>query len=197
MLYWSLVAGAYVFGSLSSAILLCKLMGYPDPRTGGSGNPGATNILRLHGKGAAMITLIGDLLKGLAPVAIARAMDAPPEIVAATGVAAFLGHLFPLFFGFRGGKGIATFIGAMAGYSWLLGAGFMSIWLLVAVTFRYSSLSALVSATASPILVSLLLPGPSYLLATSFMVLLIFWRHRPNIQKLLAGTERKIGAKAE
>lgn len=190
---WGLVALAYLLGSLSSAVLVCRALGQPDPRLSGSGNPGATNVLRQVGKGAAAATLAGDLLKGLLPVALARLAEAPDPVVAATGLAAFLGHLYPVFFQFRGGKGVATFIGVLLGTLWPVAAVFAACWLLVAALFRYSSLAALSASVASlPAAWWLAAPAP-VLLALGVMVLLLLWRHQDNIRRLLAGTESRIG----
>jgi acyl phosphate:glycerol-3-phosphate acyltransferase len=194
-LYLILVGLAYLFGSISLALVLCRIAGYPDPRWQGSGNPGATNILRLYGKKAAAITLAGDLLKGLLPVLIGRALHAPDMILAGMGVAAFLGHLYPIFFQFKGGKGVATFIGILYGLAWQAGVAFMLVWIVIAATFRYSSLSALVATALSPVLVFISVPSYAYLAATLLMAGFIFWRHQANIRKLLTGTERKIGSK--
>ena len=194
-LYLILVGLAYLFGSISSAIVLCWIAGYPDPRRQGSGNPGASNILRLYGKKAAAITLAGDLLKGLLPVLIGRALQVPEVILAGMGVAAFLGHLYPIFFQFEGGKGVATFIGILYGLAWPAGVAFMLVWIVTAATFRYSSLSALVATALSPVLVFIMVPSYAYLTATLLMAGLIFWRHQANIRRLLSGTERKIGSK--
>lgn len=194
-LYLILVSLAYLFGSISSAIVLCRIAGYPDPRRQGSGNPGASNILRLYGKKAAAITLAGDLLKGLLPLLIGRALQVPEVILASMGVAAFLGHLYPIFFQFEGGKGVATFIGILYGLAWPAGVAFMLVWIVIAATFRYSSLSALVATALSPGLVFIMIPSYAYLTATLLMAGFIFWRHQANIRKLLTGTERKIGSK--
>ncbi|HEX2245845.1 MAG TPA: glycerol-3-phosphate 1-O-acyltransferase PlsY [Gammaproteobacteria bacterium] len=194
-LYLILVGLAYLFGSISSAIILCRIAGYPDPRRQGSGNPGASNILRLYGKKAAAITLAGDLLKGLLPLLIGRALQVPEVILASLGVAAFLGHLYPIFFQFEGGKGVATFIGILYGLAWPAGVAFMLVWVVIAATFRYSSLSALVATALSPALVFISVPSYAYLTATLLMAGFIFWRHQANIRKLLSGTERKIGSK--
>ncbi|HEX2201373.1 MAG TPA: glycerol-3-phosphate 1-O-acyltransferase PlsY [Gammaproteobacteria bacterium] len=194
-LYLILVGLAYLFGSISSAIILCRIAGYPDPRRQGSGNPGASNILRLYGKKAAAITLAGDLLKGLLPLLIGRALQVPEVILASLGVAAFLGHLYPIFFQFEGGKGVATFIGILYGLAWPAGVAFMLVWVVIAATFRYSSLSALVATALSPVLIFITVPSYAYLTATLLMAGFIFWRHQANIRKLLSGTERKIGSK--
>ncbi len=189
-----IVAG-YLVGSLASAVLVCRIMGLPDPRTEGSGNPGATNVLRLGGKKAALITLLGDCLKGLLPVLCADWLGRPAEVIALTGFAAFLGHIFPVFFGFKGGKGVATALGVIAGYSLALAGISVLMWVLVALLFRYSSLAALVAASAAPGFAAWLLPGWSQAAAIALMAGLLFWRHQANIQRLLAGKEPRIGKK--
>ena len=170
-------------------------MGIADPRTTGSNNPGATNVLREGGKKAAVITLLGDMLKGLIPVLIAVQLDMPDEVIAATGLAAFLGHLYPLYYGFKGGKGVATILGVLLGTHWLLGLGTIAIWLGMAATFRYSSLSALVAASASPVLAWYIIQSPIITVCIAIMAALLVWRHRSNIKKLLTGLEDKIGSK--
>lgn len=185
----------YLLGSVSTAIITCKLMGLPDPRTIGSKNPGATNVLRSGGKKAAAITLIGDMLKGLIPTLLAVLISAPNEAVAAAGLSAFLGHLYPIYYGFKGGKGVATLLGVLIGSQWLVGLGTIAIWLLMAFTFKYSSLSALVAALCSPVLMWFTTESTIMSLATVIMTLLLFWRHRSNIANLLAGNESKIGSK--
>ncbi len=191
------IFAAYLIGSFSSAVVVCKVMGLSDPREGGSNNPGATNVLRLHGKPAAIITLAGDLLKGLLPILIGKMIGVPHTILAFMGLAAFLGHLYPVFFGFEGGKGIATFIGVIFGFAWQVGAVFMITWFIIAKLFKFSSLAALVGSLVSILAVSFFLPLPYYLIVMVIMVILIFWRHKANIEKLMAGTESKIGEKAE
>ena len=146
-----LVPAGYLFGSISAAIIVCRLMGLPDPRTEGSRNPGATNVARLGGKKAAALTLAGDMLKGLLPVLAAHALQAGPLVLALTALAAFLGHLYPVFFGFQGGKGVATALGVTFGLHWMIGLLTAATWLATALLFRYSSLSALVAClTALP-----------------------------------------------
>ena len=185
----------YLLGSVSTAIITCKLMGLADPRTVGSNNPGATNVLREGGKKAAAITLFGDMLKGLIPVLIAVILDMPDEVIAATGVAAFLGHLYPVFYGFKGGKGVATILGVLLGIHWQLGLGTILIWLAMAFTFRYSSLSALVAAAGSPVL-SWFITGSQVITASvAVMATILIWRHRSNIKNLLSGKEDRIGSK--
>lgn len=183
---------AYLLGSISSAVIVSRAMGFPDPREVGSGNPGATNVLRLGGKSAAALTLLGDILKGLIPVAAARLFTPEPWVIALVGLAAFLGHLFPIFFRFRGGKGVATGLGVYLGLSPWLGLGLVVTWLLVAALTRYSSLAALVAAALSPLYIWYLMPETAYLLVGLVMAVLLLWRHRTNISKLLAGTESKI-----
>ncbi len=184
---------AYLLGSLSSAVIVARLLGLKDPREVGSGNPGATNVLRYGGKVAAIATLIGDLMKGVVAVLIAQAMDASAAIVAATMVAAFLGHLFPIFFGFKGGKGVATALGVYLAANIWVGLAITGSWIALAVVTRYSSLAALVATALSPLYVWYWLRDPAYIIGSTVLVAILFWRHRANIQRLLAGTEAKIG----
>jgi glycerol-3-phosphate acyltransferase PlsY len=192
-----LVLGGYLFGSISTAILTCHLMGLPDPRSEGSGNPGATNVLRLGGKTAAFLTLSGDMLKGLVPVLIAQALHASPLVQSATALAAFLGHLYPVFFGFRGGKGVATALGVAFGLYWLAGLSVTGIWLLMAFVFRISSLSALTAMLMAPVCFWLLKPEPAFIGVMVVITLMLFWRHRTNIRDLLNGTEGKIELRSD
>lgn len=189
MIEWLVVPVAYFIGSISSAILICRLMGLPDPREQGSGNPGATNVMRFGGKKAAAITLLGDLLKGLIPVYVAQLINAPVELIALTGLAAFLGHLYPVFFGFKGGKGVATSIGVLLGFSYLLGLAFVVTWLLMYKVGKISSLSALIASVLSPVYAWYIV-GDSYITgAALIMMLLLLWRHKSNIKRLLDGQE--------
>ena len=190
-----LVILAYLAGSLANAVIVCRALGLGDPREQGSGNPGATNVLRLYGRTAALLTLCGDVLKGLVPVLVLRYLQAPDVFIAAAGLAAFSGHLYPVFFSFRGGKGVATLIGVLFGFHWLLGAAFIATWLLVALLSRYSSLAAIIAALATPLYCWLILAGAPYVTAASLMSALLVWRHRLNIRKLLNGTEDKISFK--
>jgi acyl phosphate:glycerol-3-phosphate acyltransferase len=190
----TLILAAYLLGSLASAIIVCKLMGRGDPRLDGSGNPGATNVLRLHGKKAGIYALLGDLLKGVVPVLVARYLDSSDGVIALTGLAAFIGHLFPVFFGFKGGKGVATLLGVLVAIHWLLGLLFALTWITVAKLSRYSSLAGILSAILAPGFAWLVLPDPAYTVCTLIMSALLLWRHRPNILKLLAGTESRIGS---
>ena len=187
-----LVVGGYLFGSISTAIIVCRLMGLPDPRTEGSRNPGATNVARLGGKKAAALTLAGDMLKGLIPVLIAHSLQADPTILAATALAAFLGHLYPVFFGFQGGKGVATALGVIYGLYWPVGLLTTGIWLAMAIVFRYSSLAALTAILLTPLGFMWLLPERPIVIAMVVLTVLLFWRHRSNITNLLSGEEGKI-----
>ena len=187
-----LIAGGYLFGSISTAIIVCKLMGLPDPRTTGSRNPGATNVARLGGKKAAALTLAGDMLKVLVPVLIAHALHASQTILAATALAAFLGHLSPVFFGFQGGKGVATALGVIYGLYWPVGLLTTGIWLAMAIVFRYSSLAALTAILLTPLGFLWLLPQRPIIIAMVVLAALLYWRHRSNIANLLSGKEGKI-----
>lgn len=195
-MHWWLIPLGYLVGSLSSAVLVCAALGHADPRQSGSGNPGATNVLRQHGKGAAALTLAGDLLKGLLPLLLARGLGASETLLAWLALAAFCGHLYPVFFQFRGGKGVATFIGALLGLSLPVAAAFLAVWLALAAALRYSSLSALGASLACLPVAWWLGQSPAVLSALGVMVVLIFWRHRGNIRKLIAGTESRIGRRS-
>jgi len=195
---------AYLLGSLSFAVIVSRVMGLNDPRTYGSKNPGATNVLRSGSKAAAVVTLLLDALKGWLPVVLVRwygrhwGLD--DGTLALVGLAAFLGHLYPVFFRFQGGKGVATALGVLFGVDAFLGLAAGAIWLLMAVVFRYSSLSSLTAAVAAP-LVYVLASGTAWyaetpvLLALVAMAALLVYRHRENIQRLLAGTESRLGQK--
>lgn len=187
-----IVVAAYLIGSLASAVIVGRLLGTGDPRAQGSGNPGATNMLRIGGKKAGALTLVGDMLKGLIAVLIARAIGAGAEVQALAAGAAFVGHLFPVFFGFRGGKGVATALGALLGLQWTVGLLVVGTWLAMAALFRISSLAALVAAAAAPIYMWWLRPEPPFIIASVFMTVLLYWRHRSNIRNLIDGTEGRI-----
>lgn len=189
-----LIISGYALGSVSSAVLISALLQLPDPRKGGSKNPGTTNMLRLGGKKAAALTLLGDMLKGFIPVAVAHGLNAQPGIVAATGLAAFLGHLYPIFLNFKGGKGVATLLGVCLGLSWKVGLAACATWVLGAVLFHISSLGALASALLAPFYVWLFMADPPTLVAVTLMSTLLYWRHRSNIYGLITGTEGKISA---
>ena len=186
---------AYLIGSVSSAIIVCKLMGLPDPRSTGSNNPGTTNVLRIGNKKAAVLTLVGDVLKGVIPVVLAKILVGEAAIVAACGMAAFLGHLYPVFFGFKGGKGVATAAGIFCGLNMLMAVGIIITWLVVALVSRYSSLAAILSAFAAPIFTFYMHPGQYYLALSVGISAFLVWRHRANISRLLAGEEGKINLK--
>lgn len=191
-LEYSLIIFAYLFGSISTAIVVCKLMGLPDPRSEGSGNPGATNVLRVGGKKPAAITLFGDFIKGLIPVLVAKSLNMTDQVLALTGIAAFLGHLYPIFFHFRGGKGVATMLGVLLGFSLWVGLATAGTWLFVAKVLKISSLSALVATLLAPFYVWWFAPSNELIAVTVVMTALLYWRHRSNIQNLLSGTEKKI-----
>jgi glycerol-3-phosphate acyltransferase PlsY len=194
------VLAAYLVGSLSFAVIVSRLMGLADPRSYGSGNPGATNVLRSGNRGAALLTLAFDALKGFVPVWLVLAFGARAGLgewtTAFVGLAAFLGHLWPVFFRFRGGKGVATAAGVLLALVPGLGLATLASWLLIAAFFRYSSLAAIVAALFAPFY-QLLIWGVQPALACIVpMSLLLVWRHGGNIRKLLAGTESRIGQKA-
>ena len=204
-LYPALAAiAAYLLGSLAFAVIVSRAMGLSDPRTFGSRNPGATNVLRSGSKAAAVVTLLLDACKGLVPVLLVRAYGPQWGLgdgtVALVAVAAFLGHLFPVFFRFQGGKGVATFIGAVFGIHWLLGVATGLTWLIIAFFFRYSSLASLVAAVFAPVYFLLgdrlqWYAETPVVFALFAMAALLAWRHRENIKRLLAGKESRLGAK--
>jgi len=191
MLDITLVVFAYLLGSVSAAIITCKVMGLPDPRSEGSKNPGATNVLRIGGKKAAGITLFGDMLKGLIPVVVAQLADVDQNTIAAVAMAAFLGHLYPIFFGFHGGKGVATAMGVFLGVSLPLAGALLVTWLVVAKVFKISSLAALTAAVLAPLYAWWIEDSAIYISLCTAIAILLLWRHRGNIQRLLAGTEGK------
>ena len=178
---------SYLLGSVSTAILVCRLLGYPDPRSTGSHNPGATNVLRLGGKFAAIVTLIGDIAKGIVPVAIARELGLRENIAALCGFCAFLGHLYPVYFDFRGGKGVATAMGMVAALHWPTAAIIGLIWISVFVTTRFSSLAAIASFCAAPVLV--LFTRAELFYPILILALMLLFRHRNNIVQLIRGKE--------
>lgn len=191
MLYL-LILLAYLLGSISTAIITCKLMRLPDPRTVGSNNPGATNVLRVGGKKAAAITLLGDALKGLLPVLLGQWLGVSETILILIGIAAFLGHLFPLFYGFKGGKGVATAIGVFLGVNFWAGLAFIATWLIIAKVFKISSLAALIATALSPLYFWIFTASWPITLGVIFIALIIFWRHQSNIRNLLSGQEGTI-----
>ena len=191
---------AYLIGSLSFAVIVSRLMGLNDPRTYGSGNPGATNVLRSGNKAAAILTLLLDALKGFVPVFLVKEFGAPYGLdegtLALVALAAFLGHLWPVFFRFNGGKGVATAAGVLFGLNPWLGLATLATWIIIAAFTRYSSLAALVAAVFAPFYQVLIWGSGPIAVAVFVMGALLVWRHRANIQKLLNGTESKLGQKA-
>ena len=198
-LQWLGLAGAYLLGSLSFAVLVSRVFGLADPRSYGSGNPGATNVLRSGNKAAALLTLLFDALKGYVPVLLARLYDASPghdAWVIGLGLAAFVGHLWPVFFRFQGGKGVATAAGVILGLQPLLCAACLGVWLALVMVTRFVSLASITVAVAAPVLAWALGLPLAWVAGLALMGALLVWRHRPNIAKLLAGTESRIGQKA-
>ncbi|MDD9817137.1 MAG: glycerol-3-phosphate 1-O-acyltransferase PlsY [Gammaproteobacteria bacterium] len=191
----SFVLAAYLCGSLTSAILVSRILHLPDPREEGSRNPGASNMLRLHGKRAALLTLAGDVLKGMLPTLAARLAQQPESVIGLCALAAFLGHLYPLFFGLRGGKGVATLGGALVGMHWPLGLVYFGVWLVAAGLSRYASLAAVAAAAAVLFASAALAAARPFFGYNLPMCLLLFWRHRENIRRLLAGREERIRLK--
>jgi glycerol-3-phosphate acyltransferase PlsY len=198
------VIAGYLIGSLSFAVLVSRSMGLADPRSYGSGNPGATNVLRSGSKKAAIATLLLDAAKGWLPVFVVRVFGPAHGLddmaVALTGLAAFLGHLYPLYFRFQGGKGVATALGVLLGIAPLLGLATLLTWLILAVFFRYSSLASLVAAVFAPFYLALgggiaWPKSAAIVAATTVMAVLLIWRHRLNIRRLLAGQESRLGSK--
>lgn len=182
-----LMAGAYLLGSVSSAILICKLFGYPDPRTDGSGNPGATNVLRVGNKPAAALTLAGDVLKGVIPVLLARYLDLLPGVAALAGFFAFLGHLFPVFFQFRGGKGVATAFGLLFALHWPTGLVSGAVWVVLFGLLRISSVASMAAFITAPACLWFWLPTAFWPMVILTLVLLL--RHHENIRRLINGEE--------
>ena len=197
------ILGAYLLGSINSAIIISKVLSLPDPRSLGSGNPGATNVLRTGNKIAAFITLVGDLLKGFIPVLLVELFTANTVLVAATGVAALLGHMYPIYYQFKGGKGVATTLGVLLGFDWYLAVIWALLWLLVAWLFRFSSLAALVATLITLVTSYFTMTDWSgyrdnnifIVVAITVITVFVFWRHRENITNLLSGDESRIGQK--
>lgn len=186
---------AYLLGSVCSAIIVCQALGLPDPRTQGSSNPGATNVMRIGGKKAALITLAGDMFKGVPLVLLALYLELRPDLVSAIGLAAFFGHLYPVYFKFEGGKGVATALGVLLALYWPLGLGVVALWLMVFATFRISSLSSILAFTVAPIAAWFICP--QYMLGIVGMSILLIARHKTNIKALIKGEERKFGETKE
>lgn len=188
-----MIIAAYLLGSISSAVLICRVARLPDPRTVGSHNPGATNVLRIGGKAAAASVLLCDMLKGTIPVWLGYFLDIDPIILGVVAIAACLGHMYPIFFHFKGGKGVATALGAIAPIGLDLTGMIMGTWLLVAFLFRYSSLAAIVTVLVTPFYAWMV--KPQYTLPVAMLCCLIVLRHHQNIRRLLDGSEPKLGQK--
>jgi glycerol-3-phosphate acyltransferase PlsY len=184
---------AYLLGSVCSAIIVCRLLGLADPRTEGSHNPGTTNVLRIGGKGPAALTLLGDMLKGVIPVLLAKHYGLEPAAVSAVGLAAFLGHLYPVFFRFEGGKGVATALGVLFALYWPLGLIVGAIWVAAFAATRISSLGSIIGFAAAPFIAWHFVPA--YMLGIVGMSVLLLARHKPNIIALCKGEERRFGSK--
>jgi acyl phosphate:glycerol-3-phosphate acyltransferase len=184
---------AYLIGSISFAIVVSRAMRLPDPRSYGSGNPGATNVLRTGRKTAAVLTLLGDAAKGWLAVWLAQLYV--PEAAPYAALAVFLGHLFPVYHRFQGGKGVATAAGVLLAIDWRIGLGTLATWIIIAAFLRYSSLAALIAAAFAPFFTALLLGFDAYFACVLVMAALLVWRHKANIARLLAGTESRIGGK--
>lgn len=190
-----LLVAAYLLGSIPFAIVSSKLFGLEDPRRYGSGNPGATNVLRSGNKAAAAVTLLGDCLKGWLAVWAATRLGFGPLEASLAGIAAFLGHVFTIFLRFNGGKGVATALGVLAGINWQIALACLVVWLLVAFGTRYSSAGALAAAVAAPIAGAIVLGIGPVIAVLAAMSAVLIWRHSANIKRLLAGTEGRIGGK--
>ena len=186
---------AYLIGSISCSVLICRLAGLPDPRHTGSQNPGATNVLRIGGKQVAALALIGDIVKGCLPVMLAGLVTEDTLVLGLVGLFAFLGHLYPIFFQFRGGKGVATAAGVYLALAWPVALALMVIWLITALVLRYSSVASLAAAVSAPVLMEIYRHDISYTLFGTLIVALVFWRHRANLLRLKEGTESKIKLK--
>jgi glycerol-3-phosphate acyltransferase PlsY len=182
----------YLCGSLASAVIVCRIMKLPDPRKEGSGNPGATNVLRLGGKKAAAFTLVGDVLKGTIPVLLAHLLSDSPATLSATAVAAVVGHMYPIFFQFKGGKGVATAFGAVAALVYPVALFMAAVWVLAAMATRYASLASMSAAVAAPLFALVFIQVTAYVLALTIIAALLVYRHRDNIQRLRDGTENEI-----
>lgn len=191
----TLIGTGYLIGSVASAIVVCRIWQLPDPRWQGSGNPGATNVLRIGGKVPAAATLVGDVLKGVLPVTLGQWLNVETTTLAAIALAAFLGHLYPVFFNFQGGKGVATAFGGLIGIAPWAALITVGVWLLVALTTRLSSLAALSASVLAPLVLWWLDQPQAVSVALAIIALFLVWRHRDNIQRLRAGREHRIGEK--
>lgn len=195
-LTFMMILVAYLLGSINMAILICALFRLPSPRSIGSGNPGATNVLRLGGKLPAFLTLLGDLLKGVIPVLIARFLDLDAFSISLVALFAVIGHIFPIFFKFKGGKGVATLIGVIFAFNWIIGLSFIAIWLVIALISRYSSLAALIATVFVPFFIYYFY-GFRVTVIFAILSVIIILRHSQNIKRLVQGTESKIGQKTK
>jgi glycerol-3-phosphate acyltransferase PlsY len=186
-------AGAYLIGSIPFAVVVSRAMGLEDPRSYGSGNPGTTNVLRSGNKVAAVLTLAGDAGKGWFAVWLAQKLEAPVDVVAVVALAVFLGHVFPVWLRFKGGKGVATAAGVLFAIDWRVGLAVLAVWLVVVIASRYSSLGGVVAAVFAPAAMFYVAGPDSFFLATVAISAILLWRHESNIRKLLRGEERRIG----
>ena len=196
LLNFILVLTAYLAGSVSSAILICRVLGLADPRQGGSRNPGATNVLRMHGKKIAGLTLVGDVLKGAIPIWFVSFLKAPDYVVALCACGAVLGHVYPVFFRFQGGKGIATLIGVLTAIHLLMVLGYLITWGLAAKFSGYSSVGGITATLLLPIYSTLIFGEPIFIFMTAALSILVVYRHKVNIRNLLRGTEPKLKSRS-
>ena len=185
----------YLFGSVCSAVIVCRLFSLPDPQTEGSKNPGATNVLRIAGKKYAIIVLITDMLKGFLPVFLANLLGAGPTALGFICLAAVLGHMYPVFFKFKGGKGVATALGALLGFHWLLGSLVIATWLVVALISRYSSLASVIAIVLAPFYSLYVIQNPSAFIPLGLMMMFVVYKHHGNLTRLMDVTEPKIKLK--
>ena len=187
-----LILGSYLLGSVNTSHIVCPLMNLPDPRTHGSNNPGATNVLRTGNKAAAVFTVVGDFLKGLIPVLVAFQLTNSQFIIIAAGFASVIGHIFPIYYKFKGGKGVATSLGIIFGINWFVGVMVLLTWCITAFLFRFSALAALISFSCLPIYIYAVTRSPDLTIGFILVGLLIFWTHKSNIKNLREGREEKI-----
>ena len=191
-LFIVLIILGYLMGSICSAVLICRMCSLPDPREHGSKNPGATNILRIAGKHYALLVVAADILKGTIPVLIAKGLDATPETIGFTALAAVLGHIYPIFFGFKGGKGVATAIGALLGFHFIVGVMVSATWLVVVNVTRYSSLASLAAICLAPLYSLILIGRLDIFTPLFFIALFVLFKHKNNITRLMDGVEPKM-----
>lgn len=187
----------YLFGSICSAVIVCRLCSLPDPTTEGSKNPGATNVLRIAGKKYAIIVLVTDMLKGFVPVLLAKLLGADATVLGMVCLAAVLGHMYPVFFKFKGGKGVATALGALLGFHWLLGLMVLGTWLVVALISRYSSLASVIAIVLAPFYSLFVIQNMNAFIPLGLIVMFVVYKHHGNLTRLVDGTEPKIKLKKE